>query len=237
MKTIILILCVAITKISIAQTEYGAIKGVLVDEYKEPLPFFDVTLLLKNKIVAKSQTDFDGNYRLTPILSGTYIIAINSIGYISKQIINVPVIANNTTHVYTVLNKDTNNSKKTDTTTYKVPQFFQKGIDKDTYRSIVRDSINSFPNNNRSAGRGCFEICTDIRDESHCGVPLAGLPSTDTTKLPKTTPPPPKNKRRVKLSNNRSNDINIESGHATPRSEPIIDGPIIDTTKLRKKTP
>ena len=36
----------------------------------------------------------------------------------------------------------------------------------------------------------------------------------------------------VKRSNNRITKINIESGHTTPRSQPII-----DTAKLRKKTP
>lgn len=57
----------------------------------EVLPFAKVEILKDTKLVAKTQTDFDGQYVFDNLESGTYTLRVSFIGYITEVIENVLV--------------------------------------------------------------------------------------------------------------------------------------------------
>ncbi len=76
MKRILLIVALGLTFLSNAQK--GGLKGVVLDENKQPLPGASV-MIVKTK--TGTATDFDGNYALLSIVNGTYKVLVSFIGY------------------------------------------------------------------------------------------------------------------------------------------------------------
>ena len=82
MKYIGLIILVLFTCLSVAQTQKGAIEGMVDDkETGEPLPFVNILLLDSGKTVLGTTSDFDGVYRFNELDSGDYKIKFRYIGY------------------------------------------------------------------------------------------------------------------------------------------------------------
>jgi hypothetical protein len=76
----------------------SALKGRVVDaKTGEAMPFANVVLEQNNQIVSGSVTDFDGQYNIKPIPSGSYTIKVSYIGYQSMQVNNVMMQADKVT--------------------------------------------------------------------------------------------------------------------------------------------
>lgn len=76
----------------VASDGQSALKGVITDrETGDAVPFTNVVVSKNGVVVAGSTSDFDGNYLIKPIPSGTYTIKTSSMGYTSAQINNVLV--------------------------------------------------------------------------------------------------------------------------------------------------
>ena len=72
--------------ITTTSQEKGEITGVVKDEYGEALPFAKVILLVGEKIITGTNTDLDGNFKISNISPGEYDIEVNYVGYSSKKI-------------------------------------------------------------------------------------------------------------------------------------------------------
>ncbi|MGK0252229.1 MAG: hypothetical protein ACI81G_001669, partial [Gammaproteobacteria bacterium] len=101
MKQIILLLILLCTAGMQAQTN-GSIAGTLTDKEigNQPLPFASVII----KGTTKGTTsDFDGNYIINNVAAGTYSLEISFVGYETKVISDVVVIADQVTTINTDL--------------------------------------------------------------------------------------------------------------------------------------
>lgn len=70
----------------------NSIKGIVIDKKTgEPIPFANISVKKDGKILFGSTTDFDGNYTIKPVQSGTYDVEVTFIGYTTHRKTNVVV--------------------------------------------------------------------------------------------------------------------------------------------------
>jgi TonB-dependent receptor len=101
MKQFILLLILFCTLSTQAQTS-GSIAGTLTDKEigNQPLPFASVVIRGTTK---GTTSDFDGNYSIDNVAAGTYSLEISFVGYETKTIDDVVVIADQVTTINTDL--------------------------------------------------------------------------------------------------------------------------------------
>lgn len=64
----------------------GSLSGKVTDaETGEPILFGDVILYENGVLVTETQTDFDGNYEISPIDTGNYEVVLKYIGYLNTE--------------------------------------------------------------------------------------------------------------------------------------------------------
>ena len=74
------------------------LQGVLTDkETGEPIPFANVIIYQKGVEITGGQSDFDGNFVVSPIPPGKYSVKVITMGYASKELTDV-TLRNQTTH-------------------------------------------------------------------------------------------------------------------------------------------
>lgn len=66
--------------------EESSISGIVKDEKGNLMPFVNVTLLKRGRVIEEITTSFDGEYLLEPLLSGMYNLRISFVGYQTKKI-------------------------------------------------------------------------------------------------------------------------------------------------------
>ena len=82
----LIITTIALFTIGHAQTGSGGIKGKVLDqETGEALPFVNVVVEQKGRIVTGASTDFDGKFFIKPLAAGTYDIKVKFVGYAPLQ--------------------------------------------------------------------------------------------------------------------------------------------------------
>ena len=75
----------------------ASLSGQVADkDTGEPILFGDVIVYRNGNLVTGAQTDFDGNYTISPIDAGTYEIAFKYVGYTDLKIEKVKFGANET---------------------------------------------------------------------------------------------------------------------------------------------
>ena len=101
MKTIKLIL--AITAFSIANTlsaqTNGSIKGNMIDEKGQPMPFVVVAIFQDSALVSAPSTDVNGEFRVAQLPLGKYYLKTNCMGYNVQLLNDVILSPNKTTYV------------------------------------------------------------------------------------------------------------------------------------------
>lgn len=146
----------------LAQVGAGTLQGVVKDKKTgELLPFVSVVIENRGTRVAAQQTDFDGNYRITPIDPGTYDVTASYVGYQPQKITGVVINSNKITFQNIELNSGTDLAE-VEVVRYKVPL-----IDKDGGASgttVTREQIAKMPA--RSAG----SIATTVAGASDAGT-------------------------------------------------------------------
>jgi len=76
----------------------GTLKGRLTDhESGELLPFVNIAIEQNGKVVTGASSDFDGNYQVKPIASGTYDVVFSYVGYNQVRYKNVQIRENKIT--------------------------------------------------------------------------------------------------------------------------------------------
>ena len=88
----VFVVVLASSHIAIAQVGQGTIKGKITNgDDGEPVPFANVTLYDGAEQLMGTTTDFDGNYTLKPIPSGSYDIQVSYVGFQTKRISGISV--------------------------------------------------------------------------------------------------------------------------------------------------
>jgi hypothetical protein len=81
-----------------AQVGQGALKGKVLDEKGEAIPFANVVLESGGIQAGGATSDFDGNYTIKPISPGTYTLKATYIGYQPTVISDVKISGDKTTY-------------------------------------------------------------------------------------------------------------------------------------------
>lgn len=145
-----------------AQVGSGSLQGVVKDKKSgEPLPFVSIVVENRGTRVAAGQTDFDGNYKISPIDPGTYDVTVSYVGYQAQKVTGVVVNSNK----ITFQNVDLGSGVDLDVVQvvrYKVPL-----IDKDggsSGQTVTRDQIAKMP------ARSVGAIATTVAGASTAGT-------------------------------------------------------------------
>ena len=80
-----------------AYAQNGKIKGSITDDAGEPLPFATVTVEKDGIPLTGAQSDFDGNFTISPVKPGTYDLVCSFVGYQSQKVTGMIVKPNNIT--------------------------------------------------------------------------------------------------------------------------------------------
>lgn len=99
----------------------GAIKGTVKDTDGNGVPFANIVVEKNGNQIAGTTTDFDGNYELKPILSGTYEIIVSSVGFQKKLLKDVTVKKENETYLEIIMNETSISLDEIEVVEYKVP--------------------------------------------------------------------------------------------------------------------
>ena len=99
MKKIITLLAVLGFFSLSAQIDQGKIKGIVIDEAGEPVPFANVSLVKDGKTITGTTTDFDGLYVLPKLDTGIYAVLVNLVGYQPAKVSQVGVSTKKITQV------------------------------------------------------------------------------------------------------------------------------------------
>ncbi|MDD3875693.1 MAG: TonB-dependent receptor [Bacteroidales bacterium] len=75
-------LCVLIFASGIFAQSQGSLQGKIIDaQTREPIPFANIVIEASGRQVAGTSSDFNGNYRISPITPGRYDLKTSSVGY------------------------------------------------------------------------------------------------------------------------------------------------------------
>ncbi len=126
-----------------AQVGSGTLQGVVKDKKSsEPLPFVSVVVENRGTRVAGGSTDFDGNFKISPIEPGTYDVTVSYVGYQPMKQTGVVVNSNKITFLNPELTSGVD-LKEVEVVRYKVPL-----IDRDGGASgstVTREQIARMP--------------------------------------------------------------------------------------------
>lgn len=126
-----------------AQVGSGTLQGTIKDKTtKEAIPFASVVVESRGSRVAAGQSDFDGDYKVSPISPGTYDVTVSFVGYQPVQITGVVINSNKITFQDFELTSGLELGD-VEVIRYKVPL-----IDKDggaTGATVTRDQIAKMP--------------------------------------------------------------------------------------------
>lgn len=104
--------------------ETGNIYGVILDsETGEPIPFANVALISNGVILTGTQSDFDGEYVIKTITPGFYDLRISCIGYLSVEITEIVVDANESLPVGIALESYISDLQIIEIIDHKIPVF------------------------------------------------------------------------------------------------------------------
>lgn len=145
-----------------AQVGAGTLQGVIKDRgTSEPLPFVSIVVENRGTRVAAGQSDFDGNFRITPIEPGTYDVTASMMGYQPLKVTGLVINSNKITFQDFSLTSGVE-LEQVEVVRYKVPL-----IDKDggaSGQTVTRDQIAKMP------ARSATGIATTVAGASTAGT-------------------------------------------------------------------
>lgn len=127
----------------------GALKGTVKDNDGNGVPFANIIVQQNGNQIAGTSTDFDGNYTIKPIVSGTCEVLIQSVGF-QKKMINGVIINSDKTRFLDIVMHETNvKLDEIQVVEYKVPN-----ISKDqtsTGGTVTAEEIYKIPSRSRES--------------------------------------------------------------------------------------
>ena len=118
---------IVLSNVSLAQ-QTGKISGTVIDATtKEGVPFAAI-VVYQNGIQKKgATTDFDGNYSISPLTPGTYSIAVQFAGYVTKQINSISVGPGKNTKIDVELKENISDIEFVEVVVHKTPLIGREG--------------------------------------------------------------------------------------------------------------
>jgi len=154
-----------------AQVGQGTVKGKILDDNGEPVPFANVALLNGSEQVLGTSTDFDGKYTLKPVPPGTYDLQISYVGFQTKKISGVVVKSDKIVEQSLKLSKGVELGT-VDIIEYKKPLFEKDQTTSGTTTSreeIEKMAVRSVADIAKTTGNGVFS-----RDNGGGGINVRG---------------------------------------------------------------
>ena len=71
---------------SLGQNKSGGIKGRILNEYGEKVPFATIMLQQSDSLITITKTDFEGKFRFQNLAKGVYDLEITALGYLRLNI-------------------------------------------------------------------------------------------------------------------------------------------------------
>jgi len=133
---------------SYAQSGTGTLKGTVVDESGEPLPFVTVALWQNGNLKTGASTDFDGVFKISSLEPGKYDLEVSYVGYQTQKTEGIVIKGGKLLPLDKIVLREGAMLEGVEIITYKVPL-----IDKDGGSSggtVSRDELARMPG--RSAG-------------------------------------------------------------------------------------
>lgn len=85
--------------IQIAPHQLGTIIGKVTDDKGKPLDYATIKAIQNGVTVGGAKTDHNGNFKITPLKSGNYLIRVAYIGFENGESENVKVVADKNTKI------------------------------------------------------------------------------------------------------------------------------------------
>lgn len=145
-----------------AQVGSGTLQGTIKDKSSgETLPFVSIVVENRGTRVAATQSDFDGNYKISPLDPGTYDVTASMVGYQPQKFTGLIINSNKITFQDFHLSSGVE-LENVEVIRYKVPL-----IDKDggaTGATVTRDQIAKMPT------RSATGVATTVAGASTAGT-------------------------------------------------------------------
>jgi len=93
-RNLLMTLAIVLATCTLAFAQQGRLKGKIIDENGEPVPFTNVVLEKGGTLIGGAVSDFDGNYDINPIPPGTYDLKASNVT-MNKYVLNGIVIPAN----------------------------------------------------------------------------------------------------------------------------------------------
>ena len=128
----------------------STLSGKLTDaDTGEPILFGDVVLYRNGALVTGQQTDFDGNYIISPIDPGTYTVVFKYIGYADVKYENILVRADKETTLNASISSGVTLEECVVVEGYRVPLVQQDNTTQG--RSLTSKEVNALPKRKKSS--------------------------------------------------------------------------------------
>lgn len=142
-QKLLLTVAVMLTSGLLAYSQSGTLQGKVTNkETKEPIPFANIVLESGGSMVDGDASDFNGEYKISPIIPGTYDVKVTVVGYKPRMITGV--IIKSSIRVFNIeMESSAQQLEKFTVTEYEVPL-----IDKDQTSSgqtLTADEIKKMP--------------------------------------------------------------------------------------------
>jgi len=137
---------------SFAQSGTGTLKGTVLDESGEPLPFVNVTLKQNGNLKTGATTDFDGNFKISSLEPGKYDLEVSFVGYQTQKTEGIIIKGDKLLPLPDITLREGDLLDEVEVITYKVPL-----IDKDGGASggtVSRDELARMPGRSAAAIAG-----------------------------------------------------------------------------------
>ena len=145
----------------------SALSGKVTDgDTGEPILFGDVVIYRNGALITGQQTDFDGNYIISPIDPGTYTVVFKYVGYAEVKYENVLVSADKETTLNTSMSSGVTLEECVVVNVYKVPLVEQDNTTQGS--SLISKDVNALPNRKKSnlPKRNASEIAREMKSLS-----------------------------------------------------------------------
>ncbi len=145
----------------------SALSGKLTDaDTGEPILFGDVVVYRNGSLVTGEQTDFDGNYIISPMDPGTYEVVFKYVGYSDIKYENILVNADKETILNASMSSGVTLMECVVVNAYKVPLVQQDNTTQG--RSLTSKDVNTLPKREKSnlPKRNASEIISEMKSLS-----------------------------------------------------------------------
>ncbi len=120
-RNLLMTLAIFLATCTMAFAQQGRLKGKVVDQNKQPVPFANIVLEKGGTQVGGASSDFDGNYDINPIPPGTYDLKASYVGFNNFVLKGIVIPANKITYYDVVLTSGSISLNEVTVVNYKVP--------------------------------------------------------------------------------------------------------------------